>query len=74
MPERCFLHILCFYSYEFSCDPCGGHAKCDINSEFVHRLSFQEHKKILYYHPPDVDIDTKIKNVGLCEAVVKFTE
>ena len=33
----------------------------------------QENQKILFYHPPDVDIDTKIKNVGLCEAICKFT-
>ena len=35
---------------------------------------FQEHKKILYYYPADVDIDSKIKNVGLVEATVKFSE
>ncbi|XP_064640099.1 vacuolar fusion protein CCZ1 homolog [Lineus longissimus] len=34
----------------------------------------EEHKKILYYYPSDTDIDTKIKDVGLCEAIVKFTE
>ncbi|KAK2152106.1 hypothetical protein LSH36_339g00079 [Paralvinella palmiformis] len=33
----------------------------------------EEHKKILFFHPPATDIDTKIKNVGLCEAITKFT-
>ncbi|CAH1794456.1 unnamed protein product [Owenia fusiformis] len=33
----------------------------------------EEHKKILLYYPTDVDIDTKIKNIGLCEAIVNFT-
>ncbi|XP_033106088.1 vacuolar fusion protein CCZ1 homolog [Anneissia japonica] len=34
----------------------------------------EEHKKILFYHPEKENIDTKIKNVGLSEAVVKFTQ
>ncbi len=34
----------------------------------------QEHKKILFYYPADADIDTKIKNIGLCEAIIKFTK
>ncbi|XP_077980451.1 vacuolar fusion protein CCZ1 homolog [Glandiceps talaboti] len=34
----------------------------------------EEHKKILFYHPADTNIDTKIKAVGLSEAIVKFTE
>ncbi|CAG0880292.1 unnamed protein product [Cyprideis torosa] len=33
----------------------------------------EEENKILFYYPPDTDIDTQIRNVGLCEAVVKFT-
>ncbi|KAL5018025.1 hypothetical protein ScPMuIL_003747 [Solemya velum] len=28
----------------------------------------------MYYHPKNVDIDTKIKQVGLSEAIIKFTE
>jgi len=38
-------------------------------------LSFcvQEHKKILFYYPTDVELDTKIRQIGLCEAVTKFT-
>lgn len=36
-------------------------------------LYFQEHKKILYFYPDNVDIDKKIKQVGLCEAVIQFT-
>lgn len=34
----------------------------------------EEHKKIMYYYPKSVDVDTKIKNVGLCEAIVTFTQ
>lgn len=33
----------------------------------------QEDKKILFYYPTDVELDTKIRQIGLCEAVVKFT-
>uniref|UniRef100_T1JG93 CCZ1/INTU/HSP4 first Longin domain-containing protein n=1 Tax=Strigamia maritima TaxID=126957 RepID=T1JG93_STRMM len=33
----------------------------------------EEHKKILYYHPKETDLDTQIRTVGLCEAFVKFT-
>ena len=37
-------------------------------------MFLQEHKKILFYYPADADVDTNIKNIGLCEAIVKFTE
>jgi len=33
----------------------------------------EEHKKILFYHPPSTALDTQIRNVGLCEAIIKFT-
>ncbi|XP_059509855.1 vacuolar fusion protein CCZ1 homolog [Stegostoma tigrinum] len=33
----------------------------------------EEEKKILFYHPSDVDKNEKIRNVGLCEAIVQFT-
>lgn len=36
-------------------------------------LFFQEEKKILFYHPSDVEKNEKIRNVGLCEAIVQFT-
>eukprot|EP01137_Pigoraptor_chileana_P021628 Opistho-2@85591 len=32
-----------------------------------------EEEKLLYYYPRDTPIDTKIKHVGLSEALVKFT-
>ncbi|XP_052814392.1 vacuolar fusion protein CCZ1 homolog isoform X2 [Mya arenaria] len=32
----------------------------------------EEHKKIMFYYPKTEDIDTKIKKVGLCEALVTF--
>ncbi|KAL4239339.1 vacuolar fusion protein ccz1 [Mactra antiquata] len=34
----------------------------------------EEHKKIMYYYPKNADIDTKIKHVGLCEAIITFTQ
>ncbi|XP_065826343.1 vacuolar fusion protein CCZ1 homolog [Oscarella lobularis] len=43
------------------------------NSTFGPREG-QEHEKILFYMPDDVSLDTKIRNVGLSEAMVKFTE
>ncbi|XP_557365.3 vacuolar fusion protein CCZ1 homolog [Anopheles gambiae] len=33
----------------------------------------EEEKKVLFYHPQDTDIDTKIKDVGLSEAIIKFS-
>lgn len=33
----------------------------------------QEAKKVLFYYPTDVELDTKIRQIGLCEAVIKFT-
>lgn len=32
----------------------------------------EEEQKILFYYPEATEIDTKIKAVGLCEAVIKF--
>jgi hypothetical protein len=34
----------------------------------------QEEKKILFYYPPKTDFDKQIINVGLSEAIVKFSE
>lgn len=33
----------------------------------------EEEKKILFYHPQEADLDSKIKDVGLCEAIIKFS-
>ncbi|XP_014087225.2 vacuolar fusion protein CCZ1 homolog [Bactrocera oleae] len=32
-----------------------------------------EFKKILYYNPEDIELNTKIKDVGLSEAIIQFT-
>nr|CAG4651923.1 EOG090X084E [Triops cancriformis] len=32
-----------------------------------------ENNKILYYFPPEADIDTQLRNVGRVEALIKFT-
>ncbi|XP_041362737.1 vacuolar fusion protein CCZ1 homolog [Gigantopelta aegis] len=34
----------------------------------------EEEKKIMFYYPKNMDIDTQIKNIGLSEAIVKFSE
>ena len=33
----------------------------------------QEHLKILYYYPEDETLNRKIRNIGLCEALVNFS-
>ncbi|CAM9898124.1 unnamed protein product [Lampetra fluviatilis] len=45
---------------------------CVYNPDFGPREG-EEHKKILYYYPSEVNIDDKIRSVGLCEAIVQFT-
>jgi len=43
-------------------------------TKFIYVLLFvQENKKILFYYPMEVELDTKIRQIGLCEAVMKFT-
>lgn len=34
----------------------------------------QEHLKIMYYHPEEEAINRKVRNIGLCEALVNFTK
>lgn len=36
-------------------------------------LLLQEKNKVLFYYPSNTEIDTQIKDVGLCEAIIKFT-
>lgn len=43
------------------------------NSSYVQNEG-EEHKSVLYYFPPQTDFDTQMKNVGLSEAIIKFTE
>jgi hypothetical protein len=33
-----------------------------------------EHQKILYYHPDEEVLNRKVRNIGLCEALVNFTK
>lgn len=35
---------------------------------------FQEEKKVLFYYPYDSSADERIKNVGLSEAIIKFSK
>ncbi|PKU43245.1 hypothetical protein llap_6444 [Limosa lapponica baueri] len=39
----------------------------------AHTKIQSEEKKILFYHPNEVEKNEKIRNVGLCEAIVQFT-
>ena len=36
-------------------------------------LRLQEEQKILYYHPENESVNKKVRNIGLCEALVNFT-
>ncbi|CAF0794211.1 unnamed protein product [Adineta ricciae] len=38
------------------------------------RKEGQEEQKILYYHPSTRELDRKIRTIGYCEGLVKFTE
>ena len=37
------------------------------------RLQEQQKQKILFYYPKDDSLDRKLRNIGLCEAIVNFT-
>ncbi|XP_015910451.1 vacuolar fusion protein CCZ1 homolog isoform X2 [Parasteatoda tepidariorum] len=43
------------------------------NSSYSHTED-DEQNKILYFYPTEVELNTQIKAVGLCEAIIKFTE
>ncbi|KAH8366013.1 hypothetical protein KR093_008166 [Drosophila rubida] len=42
------------------------------NSSFGQKEG-QEERKVLFYHPDDIELNTKIKDVGLSEAIITFT-
>ncbi|XP_016983178.1 vacuolar fusion protein CCZ1 homolog [Drosophila rhopaloa] len=49
-----------------------------LRSFYIFNSSFgeqegEEHKKVLFYHPNDIELNTKIKDVGLSEAIIRFT-
>ncbi|XP_053684156.1 vacuolar fusion protein CCZ1 homolog [Sabethes cyaneus] len=53
-------------------------ASLSLRSFFIFNSQFgpkegEEEKKILFYHPQETDIDSKVKDVGLCEAIIKFS-
>ncbi|XP_062544207.1 vacuolar fusion protein CCZ1 homolog [Armigeres subalbatus] len=53
-------------------------AGISLRSFFIFNSSFgpkegEEEKKILFYHPQETDIDSKVKDVGLCEAIIQFS-
>ncbi|CAH8490976.1 unnamed protein product [Dicrocoelium dendriticum] len=33
-----------------------------------------EHKKLLYYYPPDKSLNTRLNSIGLCEALLTFSK
>ncbi|XP_058463805.1 vacuolar fusion protein CCZ1 homolog [Malaya genurostris] len=53
-------------------------AALSLRSFFIFNSNFgpkegEEEKKILFYHPQETEIDSKVKDVGLCEAIIKFS-
>ncbi|XP_062134463.1 vacuolar fusion protein CCZ1 homolog isoform X1 [Drosophila sulfurigaster albostrigata] len=42
------------------------------NSSFCQKEG-EEEKKVLFYHPVDIELNTKIRDVGLSEAIITFT-
>ncbi|CAG0918843.1 unnamed protein product, partial [Notodromas monacha] len=34
----------------------------------------KEKDKILFYHPKEISVDKQIRNIGLCQAIIKFTK
>lgn len=38
------------------------------------RKEDEEHKKLIYYYPDKAEEDVKLRNIGLCEALVNFTQ
>ncbi|XP_023243814.1 vacuolar fusion protein CCZ1 homolog [Centruroides sculpturatus] len=43
------------------------------NSTYGNREG-EESRKIIFYYPDKTDLDTRIKNIGLCEAIIKFSD
>lgn len=44
-----------------------------VTNNRIYAFSFQEEKKIMFYSPEEADIDTKVKNIGLAEAIAQFS-
>lgn len=42
------------------------------NSNYGNRED-EESKKVIFFYPKNTDYDTRMKNVGLCEAIIKFS-
>lgn len=55
--QRVEINLRCFYVF---------------NSNYCKKEG-EEFKKILYYNPEDIELNTKIKDVGLSEAIIQFT-
>ncbi|KAF5296062.1 hypothetical protein FQA39_LY12684 [Lamprigera yunnana] len=50
----------------------------ELKNFFIFNSSYEfkegeEYNKVLYYYPPTDDINTQVNNVGLVEAIIKFT-
>lgn len=74
------MECVCTVITKFSVQQVNMLKRCEtgLNSFFVFNSTFgpregEEDKKILFYYPTDVELDTKIRQIGLCEAVIKFT-
>jgi len=54
-------------------------SEVSLSSFFVFNSTYgpregEEEEKILYFYPCGVSLDSKIRQIGLCEAVIKFTQ
>ena len=42
--------------------------------EYTFVLQEQQKQKVLFYHPKEDILDRKLRNIGLCEAIINFTK
>ena len=42
--------------------------------EYMFVLQEQQKQKVLFYHPKEDILDRKLRNIGLCEAIINFTK
>ena len=69
----CYLNPNLKHAQVFNCSGSVYASVCLGISGMLNHSCAQEEKKILFYHPSEVEKNEKIRNVGLCEAIVQFT-
>ena len=48
-------------------------AHCTKILEYIFVFQEQQKQKVLFYYPKDDSLDRKLRNIGLCEAIINFT-